>query len=78
MWYSLIKNAKFSCDADPVPSIKSGCSFPCLYDDFSSMLDDLGLVKMVNEPTRCGNGIDIFLTSNHTLKLYLVLLIMIL
>ena len=31
------------------------------------MLDDFGLVQMVNEPTRCGNVLDLFLTSNHTL-----------
>ena len=60
---------KFSWDADHVPSIKSGCSFPCLYDDFSSMLDDFGLVQMVNEPTRCGNFIDLFLTSNQKVEI---------
>ena len=58
---------KFSWDADHVPSIKSGCSLACLYDDFSSILDGFGLVQMVNEPTRCGNVLDLFLTSNHTL-----------
>ena len=31
------------------------------------MLDDFGLVQMVNESTRCGNVLDLFLTSNHTL-----------
>ena len=50
-----------------MPSIKSGCSFPSVYDDFSSMLDDLGLVQMVREPIRCGNVLDLFLTSNHSL-----------
>ena len=47
--------------------IKSGCGFPSLYDDFVSMLDDFGLVQMVNEPTRYDNVLDLFLTSNHTL-----------
>ena len=50
-----------------MPSIKSRSSFPCLYDDFSSMLDDFGLVQMVNEHTRCGNVLNLFFTSNHTL-----------
>ena len=31
------------------------------------MLDDFDLVQMVNEPTRCVNVLDLFLTSNHTL-----------
>ena len=43
---------KFSWDGDHMPSIKSGCGFPSLYDDFVAMLDDFGLVQTVNEPTR--------------------------
>ena len=31
------------------------------------MPDDFGLVQMVDEPTRCGYVIDLFLTSNLTL-----------
>ena len=31
------------------------------------MLDDFGLVQMVNEPTRCGNVLDLSLTANHPL-----------
>ena len=49
-----------------VPSIKSGCGFPSLYDDFAFLLDDFGLVQMVTEPTRLKMS-TIFLTSNHTL-----------
>ena len=60
-------NPKFSWDANHVPSIKQGCSFTDMYDDFMSMLDDFGLVQMVTEPTRCENVLDLFLTSNHTL-----------
>ena len=36
-----------SWDADHVPSIKSGCSFSSLYDEFSPMLDDFGLVQII-------------------------------
>ena len=43
---------KFSWDGDHMPAIKSGCGFPSLYDDFVAMLDDFGLVQIVNEPTR--------------------------
>ena len=50
-----------------MPSIKQGCSFTDVYDDFMYMLDDFGLVQMVTEPTRCENVLDLFLTSNHTL-----------
>ena len=42
----------FSWDADHVPSIKPGCSYPKLYDDFMTMLDDFSLVQMATEPTR--------------------------
>ena len=43
-----------------MPYIKSGCGFPSLYDDFVSMLDDFGLVQMVNEPTKYENVLDLF------------------
>ena len=58
---------QFSWDADHVPSIKFGCGFPCLYNDFASLLDDFGLVQMVTEPTRYEKILDLFRTSNHTL-----------
>ena len=58
---------KFSWDVNHMSSIKPGCSFPTIHDDFSSTLDDFGLVQMMDEPTRCGNILDLFLTSNHTL-----------
>ena len=34
----------FFWGADHVPSIKPGCSYPNLYDDFMTMLDDFSLV----------------------------------
>ena len=43
------------------------CSYPNLYDDFMTMLDDFSLVQMVTEPTRHENVLDLFLTTNHTL-----------
>ena len=46
------------------PSIKPGCSFPKLYDNFMSMLDHFSLVQMVTEPT---NVLELFLTTNNTL-----------
>ena len=50
-----------------MPSIKPGCSYPNLYDDFMTMLDDFSLVQMVTEPTRHENALDLFLTTNHIL-----------
>ena len=50
-----------------MPSIKPGCSFPSLYYDFSLMLENFGLDQIEDEPTRCGNILDHFLTLNHTL-----------
>ena len=67
----------FSWDADHVPFIKPGCSYPNLYDDFMTMLDDFSLVQMVTEPTRHENVLDLFLTTNHTLVQKTVLLTMI-
>ena len=46
-----------------MPSIKPGCSYPNLYDDFMTMLDDFSLVQMVTEPTRHENVLDLFLTK---------------
>ena len=57
----------FSWDADHVSSIKPGYSYPNLYDDFMTMLDDFSLVQMVTEPTRRKNVPDLFLKTNHTL-----------
>ena len=57
----------FSWDAGHVPSIKPGCSYQNLYDDFMHMLDDFRLVQMVTEPTRHENVLDLFLTTHHTL-----------
>ena len=66
--------------ADHVPSIKPGCSYPNLYDDFMTMLDDFSLVQMVTESTRHENVLDLFLaTTTHLsrkLKFFLVLLTM--
>ena len=50
-----------------MPSIKPGCSYPNVYDDFMTMLDDFSLVQMVTEPTRRENVLDLFLTTYHTL-----------
>ena len=38
---------KFSWDAEHKPSIKLGCGFTYIYDDFVTMLDNFGLVQMV-------------------------------
>ncbi|MCG7865188.1 MAG: hypothetical protein JAY74_02330 [Candidatus Thiodiazotropha taylori] len=58
---------KFSWDTDHVPTIRPGCSYPSIYKDFISCMDDFGLVQMVSEPTRGDNVLDLFLTSNETL-----------
>ena len=58
---------KLSWDSEYIPSVRPGCSFPQLYEDFISILDDCNLVQMVTEPTRGENILDLFLTSNHTL-----------
>ena len=57
---------KFSWDSDHVPTIRPGCSYPTIYKDFISCLDDFGLVQMVSKPTRGDNVLDLFLTSNQT------------
>ena len=57
---------KFSWDSDHVPTIRPGCSYPSIYKNFISFLDDFGLVQMVGKPTRGDNVLDLFLTSNQT------------
>ena len=54
-------------DDDDVPIIKPGCSYPRLYDAFVEMLNDFSLSQMVREPTRDGNILDLFMTTNPTL-----------
>ena len=58
---------KLSWDNERIPTIKPGCRFPKLYDDFITLLDDCNLEQMVSTPTRGDNVLDLFLTSNHTL-----------
>ena len=48
-------------------SIKQGCSFKDMYDNFMSMQDNCRLVQMVTEPTRCAKVLYLFLTSNYTI-----------
>ena len=49
--------------SSPGVAIKSGCNFSSLYDDLISILDEFGLVHMINESTRSENVIDLFITS---------------
>ena len=58
---------KLSWNNEHIPSVRPGCSFPQLYGDFISTLDDCNLVQMMTEPTRGENILDLFLTSSHTL-----------
>ena len=58
---------KLSSDNEHIPTIKPGCRFPKLYDDFITLLDDCNLEQMVSTPHRGENVLDLFLTSNHTL-----------
>ena len=46
---------KFSWDSEHVPTLKPGCSYTTIYNNFISCLDDHGLVQMVSEPTRGDN-----------------------
>ena len=58
---------KFHWNDNHVPQVKKGCSFPQQYDDFTNLLDDNNLIKMVSEPTRQDNTLDLFLTNNDSL-----------
>ena len=49
-----------SWDNEYIPSVRPSCSFPQLYEDFISTLDDCNLVQMVTEPTRGENILDLF------------------
>ena len=58
---------KLEWDEDDVPFIKPGCSHTKLYDSFIETMCDHSLSQMVREPTRSGNILDLFLTTNPTL-----------
>ena len=58
---------KLKLDEDDVPFIKPGCSHTKLYDSFIETMRDQSLSQMVTEPTRSGNILDLFLTTNPTL-----------
>ena len=58
---------KLDWDKDDVPYIKAGCAHTKLYDSFIETMSDFNFSQMVREPTRQGNILDLFLTTNHTL-----------
>ena len=45
----------------------SNCSQTKTYDTFLDILNDFGFTQMVTQPTRHGNILDLFLTTNPTL-----------
>ena len=50
-----------------IPLFKSNFSCKSLYDYFLDLINDFGLCQMVTEPTRQGNTLVLFLTTNPTL-----------
>ena len=52
---------------DCEPSVRPDCYCRSVYDSFVDILDDYNLVKIVTEPTRHDNVLDLILTSNPTL-----------
>ena len=52
---------------DNESSVKPDCTYKQTYDTFLEILDDFGLTQTVKQPTRKGNILDLFLTSNPTL-----------
>ena len=58
---------KLDWDKDDVRYIKTGCAHTRLYDSFIETMSDFDLSQMVRDPTRQGNILDLFLTTNHTL-----------
>ena len=58
---------KLDWDEEDVPFIRPGCTLTKLYEGFIETLKDFNLMQMVREPTRGGNILDLFLTTNHTL-----------
>ena len=49
-----------------MPFIKPGCSHTKLNDSFIETMRDHSLSQMVREPTRSGNILYLFLTTNPT------------
>ena len=58
---------KLSWDEEDVPTIMPGCSCSGLYEEFIDIQNEYSLLQVVREAIRCGNILDLFLTSNSTL-----------
>ena len=52
---------------ESIPEFKPGCSTNPIYDLFLDTLNDYNFTQVVTEPTRLGNILDLFLTTNPTL-----------
>ena len=52
---------------DNIPTLKPDCSLKPAYETFLDQIDDFSLTQMVTQPTRQGNILDLFLTTNPTL-----------
>ena len=52
---------------DSIPTLKPDCAFKQIYDTFLDFINDFSLTQMVTQPTRQGNTLDLFLTTNPTL-----------
>ena len=52
---------------DNTPVFKADCSCKKVYEYFIDLVNDLGFCQLVTQPTRGGNTLDLFLTSNQTL-----------
>ena len=58
---------KLNWDKNDVLFTKPGCANPTLYDSFIETMLEYNLTQMVRDPTRLGNILDLYLTTNHTL-----------
>ena len=52
---------------DNSPVLKPDCSYKRVYEYFLDIVNDFGLCQLVTQPTRGGNILDLFLTSNQAL-----------
>ena len=58
---------KLNWDKNDVLFTKPGSAHPTLYDSFIETMLEYNLTQMVRDPTRLGNILDLYLTTNHTL-----------
>ena len=67
IWYLGDFNLPKLTRTDNIRTLKPDCPLKPVYGNFLDLINDFSLTQMVTQPTRYGNILDLFLTTNPTL-----------